>query len=444
MGSQEALSASASGEPSPTRRKLSPGPGMAAKDVTAHQLARIYNATVDLVSQRGYQALKVRDVVSGAEVSTRAFYELFSSKEDCFLQTYDRISRRAARRLIAAQAGEPDWRQRPRLIFEEFVRELESNPDGARVALIEAYAADQACREQAWKAERMFEAMLAEALARTPGGVAVPPLIVEGIIGGTASVARGHLRTGKVRELRDAGGDLIEWALSYPGEAMVGLLDLDRRSVWRDTALEPNGYSGIGDEASKGDRSLILSATAKLAAERGYDGLTAARIRSAASVSRRKFEAHFDGVDDCYLAALERSAAEAFAQAARAQAAASTWPGGVYRAIVALCDRVAGDPFLARVCLTDDFPPGASAARSRQRLVAATIELLMGAAPRSSRPVGTAAEALVGAVWSVFQRHVVRDLSLRRQVAASLSYLALAPAVGASKAAAAIEREQGP
>jgi AcrR family transcriptional regulator len=417
---------------------------MAAKDVTAHQLARIYDATIDIVAERGYRALKVRDVVSGAEVSTRAFYELFGSKEDCFLQTYDRISRRAARRLIAAQAGETDWRRRPQLIFEEFVRELESNPEGARVALIEAYAADQVCRERAWKAERTFEGMLAEALARTPGGVVVPPLIVEGIMGGTASVARGRLSAGKVNELRDAGGDLVEWALSYPDEAMAGLLELDRRSVWRDTALEPTAYAGSGDGASRGDRSLILSAAVKLAAERGYGGLTTARIRSAASVSRRKFEAHFDGVDDCYLAALEQSAAEAFAHAARAQAAASTWPGGVYRAIAALCDRVADDAFLARVCLTDDFPPGASGARSRRRLIAATIELLMGGSPRSSRPAGTAAEALVGAVWSVFHRHVIRDWSLRRQVSASLSYLALAPAIGASQAVAAIEREQGP
>lgn len=421
---------------------------MAAKDVAAHQLARIHRATVDIVAEDGYKSFNVRDAVRYAEVSTRAFYELFSSKEDCFLRAHELISRRATRRIIAAQAAEWDWRQRPRRIFEEFLRGLEEDPAAARLVLIETYNADEAALQQAWRAERIFEGMLAEAFARPPDGVLMPPMVIEGMVAGIASVSRSRLLAETLSELSAASGDLIEWAASYPGEAAAELATLDRQAIWRDTTLEPlAGPHSLEDGElwpSSGDRALILAATAELAAKHGYAKLTAPRIRSAAAVSRRKFEAYFDDLEDCYLAALEQHAGEALAQAARAQTAASSWGGGIYRAIAALSDHVAKDPFLARVCLADEFPPSPSGARSRQRLIGAVLELLSGAVPINSRAAVVGAEASAGAVWSLFHHHIVRDWSLRRQVAASLSYLVSAPIIGSSSAVSAIRIEQEP
>jgi len=419
---------------------------MAARDVAAHQLARIHKATIDLVAKQGYDALKVRDVVRHAEVSTRAFYEHFASKEDCFLRTYELISRRATHRIITAQADESDWRKRPRLIFEAFANELERNPDSARFVLIEAYAAGEAGLEQAWRAERLFEGMLAEALARTPAGVVMPPLIVEGMVAGIAGISRGRLREGRVEDLREFSDDLVEWALCYAHELAVELSSLDRQTVWRNTSLEPLAPSLVNYHgepwSSTGDRALILAAVAELAAKSGYAGLTVPRIRSAAGVSRRKFNAYFENVEDCYLAALEQHAGEALAQAARAQGAGRTGPGGVYRAVTALCDHVAGDDFLARVCLADDFPNGPNGERARGRLTSAVAELLGDGAEPGKLQSSLFAETTTGAVWSLFHHHVVRDWSLRRQVAASLSYMALAPVVGASVTLRAIRDEQ--
>ena len=435
MGSEKAAAGGLSRAPG----KLSPGPGMSARDVAAHQLARIHNATVGIVAEQGYAALKVRDVASYAEVSTRAFYELFASKEDCFLRTYELVLRRATRRIFAAQAGEGDWRRRLQLAFEEFLRGLEQRPEDARLALVEACRASEASRERAWQAERTFGGMLAEALARAPGGVAVPPLLAEGMVAGIASVSRGCLAEGRLARLSGASGELIEWALSYPGRPAGELERLDRQSIWRDTTLEPLPESEPWP--ASGDRALILKAAAGLAASTGYESLTAARIRSAARVSRKKFTAHFDGAEDCCLAALEQHAAAAIAQAARAQAAASSWEGGVYRAIAALSSHVASDKFLARALLAQGFPPGPEGRRSRQRLAGALTELL--APPEEARPPSFAAAASAGAVWSVFQRCMLRDRPMGRQAAATLSYLVLAPAVGAPAAVAAIKAEQG-
>ena len=133
--------------------------------------------------------------------------------------------------------------------------------------------------------------------------------------------------------------EFISWALSYPAPGAAGLTELDRQSVWRDTTLAPTAISP-GEESwtAGGDRSLVLKAVATLSAKTGYAGLTAPRIRAAAGVSRRKFNGYFDGVEDCYLAALDLKAAEALAHAARAQAAARSPAGAVYRAIAALCE----------------------------------------------------------------------------------------------------------
>ena len=292
--------------------KLSPGPGLAQQDVAAHQLARIRQATTAIVAEQGYEALKVRDIVCRAEVSTRAFYEHFASKEDCFLRTSDLIAGRATRRIIAAQVGERDWRERSRLVCEEFFRGLERKPDEARLTLVEACGAGTTSLEQAWRAERIFEEMLAECLARAPGGVEVPPLIVEGIVSGIASISRNYLAVDRMLDLSALSAELLRWALSYPDQGALELDELDRHSVGQDTALEPLPASlRIVDDqprSSSGDRALILASMAELAAAHGYAGITAPRVCSAAGVSRKKFNAHFDDREDCYLAAIDHRA----------------------------------------------------------------------------------------------------------------------------------------
>jgi AcrR family transcriptional regulator len=426
-------------------RKLSPGPGLAAKEVAAHQLARIYDATIQIVAEQGYKALKVRDLVSRAEVSTRAFYEHFASKEDCFAQAHQMLTRRAIHRIIDAQASERNWRKRPLLVFDAFARELESEPASARFALIETYAAGDAFAEQAWRTERIFEGMLAESFARAPG-MTLPPMVIEGMVAGILSVSRNRLLGNRVDQISDARNELVEWASSYVSPAAMELGRLNRKSVWRDTTLESFALqSGGGEEPwlSTGDRALILAAVADLATASGYAALTVPRIRSAAGVSRRKFDAHFEDLEDCYLAALEQRTGEALAHAARAKAAAQSKAGGVYRAISAICDHVAGDPFLTRVCLTNDFPPGPNGTRSRQRLAAATLELLTESDPLDARNNGPSAEASTGTLWSLFHHHVIRNWDLRHKVSATLSYFALAPAVGVSRTLAAIQAEQG-
>ena len=78
----------------------------------------------------------------------------------------------------------------------------------------------------------------------------------------------------------------------------------------------------------------------------------------------------------------------------------------------------------------------------RERTVAGIAESLRMSAPVGQRPSELAAEASIGAVWGVIHNHVAlgRAHQLPR-IVEILSYLALAPAIGAQQAVEAIAAE---
>ncbi len=426
--------------------RLKPGPGRPASEVAEHQRARIHAAMVEIAGERGYEAVTARELSRLSGVSTRAFYSHFDGKEECFLHTHEAIVRRAARRIVLAQAGERDWRERLRLAFEAYAGELAREPAAARLVLIEAYSAGPAALEQIRRAQRSFEAMVAESFGRAPDRAAVPQLVIEGVVAGAERVARARLAAEREGELARLGSALAGWALACGSEAAASLADLDSCFVPESPSvgLHPVPSSGAkggetGARSSTDDRALLLSAVARLAASEGYAGLTVSRVHAVAGVSRRCFDAHFDGVEDCFLAALEQQAGAAIARAAAEGDEAGSWEAGVQRAIASLCRQIASDPVLAGLCFVEAFGPGAGGMRCRERLMADLVERLRDASPPARQVEELAVEASVGAVWGVIHRHVVSGTAQQLpRIAPTLSYLALAPVAGPEAAIATI------
>jgi AcrR family transcriptional regulator len=421
--------------------QLKPGPGLSAGEVTAHQTARVFQAMTEIVAECGYDAVKVREVVKLAGVSSKSFYRLFKSKEDCFLRTHEMVIRGARTGLLASQYDQEEWRERPRLIYAAFAHEMAINPDAVHLALIGAYADGPAALQQAYGAEATFAAMITASFARAPDGIVVPPMLIEGMVAGIARVARNRLRAGRQGELAGMEEEVMEWAMSLTSELAGGLAELDLGSLLGNPAIVATNVS----LPPRGDRATILAAVGKLVSNDGYkySDLTVPRIRRGAGLSRRIFDAHFDDVEECFLAALDERAAGVAAQAARAQMAGVTWGGGVHRAINAYATQIAGDPLLARVCVRDDFAVGSKGSVTRLRLVAGVSDQLRDSAPLESPASEFSSEASAGAVWNVFHHHVLRDWVVHHpEISATLSYLALAPALGAEATLAAISGEQ--
>jgi AcrR family transcriptional regulator len=58
--------------------------GIDRADVRAHQRARILDATIECVAEKGYAPTTVGHIVSRARVSRETFYELFTDKAVCY------------------------------------------------------------------------------------------------------------------------------------------------------------------------------------------------------------------------------------------------------------------------------------------------------------------------------------------------------------------------
>jgi AcrR family transcriptional regulator len=424
--------------------QLKPGPGAPAAEVAVQQAARLRRAMIEIVAAHGYEAVKVRDVVKVAGVSSKTFYRLFGSKEDCFLRTHEAVVRSARGGLLASQLGGENWRERPRLIYAALARAVESDPAAAQVALVDAYTGGPAALEQARRVEDTFAGMIGASLARAPDGVAVPPMVIEGMMTGVARVVRNRLLAGHQGELPGMEEEMMEWVMCFPGEAAAGLGELDLTAMYVNPSIARETVANA-KPATTGDRVAILAAVEKLVAADGYrySDLTVPRIRVGAGVSRRVFDTYFDDVEECFLAALEQRSAEAVAQAARAQIAGGSWGGGVYRAINSFSIQIANDPLLARVCFQNDFAVGSKGSLARLRMITGVSDQLRDSVPSTDRVTQLTAEASAGAIWSIFHHHVLRNWILHHpEISATLGYMALTPLIGADAAVAAIRAEQ--
>jgi AcrR family transcriptional regulator len=405
--------------------KLSPGPGKNTAEVAAHQKTRISDAMIEIVAQEGYRMVTVRDLARRASVSSRAFYKHFQGKEDAFLQTHELVMRRAAKRVIASQAGEHNWEERLRLAFRAFARELAHDPQAARLALIEVHAAGAPARAQSLWAEDIFAAMLSESFGRAPKPEAVSPLLARGLVAGIASVARSRLLWSDGHDAEEFGDDLVRWALCCRNGAAADPVDAPSDAP---VPTISSSMAEIEGHPSIGEREMILSATAKLTASEGYGAVTLSRICSGAGISRKTLERYFGGLEECVVAAAESATADAFAGTARAKASTPYWEEGVHRAVVALCEKIAADPVLAKLCFVELMCLGSEGLHCCERFMAEIGDLICYDAPSGQSPDDIGTEASVGAIWGIIKQMVLcgREQQLP-QLAPTLTSLALAP-----------------
>jgi AcrR family transcriptional regulator len=380
---------------------------------------------VELVAEHGYNAVSVEKLTSRARISKRDFYKLFGGKEECFLATYDIIVSHSVRGIIAAAEGEEEWRERLRLGFVAFADQITSSPEAARLALVEAFTAGAAAVGRMQRTNRLFEALVERNLALAGDAPQLPPLVVKGIVAGGSRLARARLLSGRPRQLALDGDELLRWALSFCDDDVVRLRGLGAAGVPPLPKAAP--VMPLEDE-----RALILAATAKLASEEGYATLTVPRVRAAAGVSRRSFDTHFEGVADCFLATLETLSDRTLEAAAPFYLTADDWASGVHRMIADLCRHLARNPTFTGLAFLEVFSPDPEAIRWRSEMIAKLATKLRRGAPPARRPSELAAEASIGAMWGVIHHFVATGRGRQLPVAApALSYLALAPALGA-------------
>jgi AcrR family transcriptional regulator len=129
-------------QPPDIPRRLPRGSHGLDRDVVeASQRARLLEAVGRAVAEKGYAAATIEDVVRGAGVSKKTFYEHFADKEGCFLAAYEAAAEELFRRVLEAHGTSRDWMERTRAGIAAYLHWLAAEPALARVFLIEVAAA---------------------------------------------------------------------------------------------------------------------------------------------------------------------------------------------------------------------------------------------------------------------------------------------------------------
>src|SRR5437763_8762414 len=124
----------------PAPRPLPRGPHGLERDVVlASQRSRMLSAMADAVARKTFPGTTVADVVAGAGVSRKTFYEHFKDKEECFLAAFD-AGVDTLLEAITSQRRD-SWLGLMRARSRAYLDMLASEPAFARTFLIEVFAA---------------------------------------------------------------------------------------------------------------------------------------------------------------------------------------------------------------------------------------------------------------------------------------------------------------
>jgi AcrR family transcriptional regulator len=202
-------------ETTSTPRPLPRGPhGLERNVVLASQRGRMLDAMAEAVASKGYAGTTVADVVAGAGVSRKTFYEHFRDKEECFLAAFDAGVDVLLAAIVAAKpVGEPTWLELMRVRVRAYLDTLASQPAFARTFLIEVFAAGPRALER--RAEvlqrfaQLFRDLHVEARRQFPELPPVPEPLYIAAVGAINELVSDFTREGRTAELPELEETLV-------------------------------------------------------------------------------------------------------------------------------------------------------------------------------------------------------------------------------------------
>ncbi|MEA2449812.1 MAG: hypothetical protein QOG63_1744 [Thermoleophilaceae bacterium] len=193
-------------------RPLPRGPHNLTRDhVLASQRERMIEAVATVVADKGYGSTTVGDVVAGAGVSRKTFYEHFRDKEDCFLAAFDAGVDDLLAAIVAAEPDGPGWRSALRARVRAYLSMLAAHPDFAHAFLIEVFTAGPRALERRGQVHGRFEQLLADLYDQhEPKPPKLRPETWTAAVGALNEVVVGHLRRRGARDLVTLEDALVE------------------------------------------------------------------------------------------------------------------------------------------------------------------------------------------------------------------------------------------
>ena len=166
---------------------------------------------IDVVSERGYPETRVVDVIGVAGVSRKTFYELFASKEDCFLAAYDLLLGNLlgdTTKGFESRSGAP-WAEQVAAGLAALLEHLAEHPNEARFAIVEVLAAGPKALARRDAALRQFTGFLDAGRVET--SVELPGITALSLAGGVNELLYSEILHGEAARLPNRLPDLMFW-----------------------------------------------------------------------------------------------------------------------------------------------------------------------------------------------------------------------------------------
>ena len=408
-------------------RMLRPGPQPSREEGARNQLERLYGAMVASVTDKGYAATTVGDLLDLSGVSGSSFYDLFRDMEDCFLAPFDALLEMATEIASTELDGEGTLEERARRGLRKMFESVVFQPAAADLCFNHIYDVGPRGYEALEGAMTRFGAMVGATLAEMSGREELPPEMVRALLGGAQLIAQVHLRRGEEAKLPDLADHMMDWALSY--ERPPVQLRLTGRHP-REIESYPPAFAAY----SQPER--IVRALAAVAGERGYPAVTIAEIAARAQMSQATFYANFEDKEAALLATLDSAAAQAMAVMLPAARRSPDWPNALRAGFGALCFFSATEPDFARLAAVETSAAGPKALAQRDRSIEQMRVLMKPGFLINPKVELFVADAIIGAVWGLFCQAIIsKGPQAMPEIAPLASYIALSPFIGAEAAA---------
>ncbi len=174
---------------------------------------RITQALIATVAYRGYDRTTVERVLQTADVPGAIFEEHFLNKEDCFLLALDGLIARMQVAVLAEIRDAEDWPERVRRGLAALLHELSTDPEGARVWMVESLSAGASAAERQRVALGFLARLLEEGRPHAAYPEQLSPHISEALVGGIAAILHRRILEERTNELPGLLADLAYFAL---------------------------------------------------------------------------------------------------------------------------------------------------------------------------------------------------------------------------------------
>jgi len=431
--------------------------------VAADQRERLYEAMIKAVDERGFVATTISDLVAGAGVSRRSFYEHFENKEECLLATYDALVGRLTARIVEAHDPEDEWTNQ----IEAFVRALfeasSERPDAARLVTVEMGAAGPVGIERWARDAELLSTFVTSIFEGAPGEGSVPVPVARAIVGALRTILYSRVRRERSSrslkaELQKLTPDVVTWIVGfYPTPPQIPDRPKARRHGHLQGGRAPGTFSPSPSWAPRGlprgehslpkgfvahnQRERIFDAVANLTAAKGYAALSLEEIVAEAAISLQTFYEHFENKEEAFLATFEMGHAKATAAINRSLDLRLSWAQNIRMGLGALLEFLASEPSTARLACVDILIAYPHVSGRVNEANFSYIELL-DIGPDDSypnMPPPVMREASVGGIFELLHEYILHGRTQRLpELIDYVMYIVITPFAGREIAAQAV------